>query len=251
MASGPLAPAVDVEGVCQLAPGPPPGPLEVWDVLEVRHRSEAQPRDRAHRSGQVQQLAHDECRPVKHRLRSLVHDKVAEVEAHLTEQAAFADQLRATAAALATRPLDGPCDDTCGCTDATVADQTVSASCGSACACATADEGVPLSRRADQAEQAGQAPILCSLSQSDMDRRMQQWERVLDEATGRLPLPGGIRVELSDSTPIAELAGVVEAEHRCCPFLSFTITVDRRGPALEVTAPAEGHDLLAAIFGKN
>lgn len=57
----------------------------------------------------------DECEPVKHRLRALV-DKVAEIETHLAEQTAFADQLRAAAKTLTRRPMDGPCDNMCGCT---------------------------------------------------------------------------------------------------------------------------------------
>jgi hypothetical protein len=61
-------------------------------------------------------------------------------------------------------------------------------------------------------------------------------------------VPGGIRLALGDRTRIAELAALVEAEQTCpVPFLR--ITVDQRGLALEVTAPADGQDLLATVFG--
>ena len=56
-----------------------------------------------------------ECAPIKHRLRSVVADKLAETEARIAELAALAAELRATAATLESAPLDGPCDDTCGC----------------------------------------------------------------------------------------------------------------------------------------
>jgi DNA-binding transcriptional MerR regulator len=185
----------------------------------------------------VQAWGDDECGPVKHRLRTLVQDKVVEVEAHLAEQAAFAGQLRATAAALAGRPLDGPCDDSCGCTS-DVADGGTSGGCGY-------PAGL-LGRRADDASD---VPIACSLSGTDMGERIDEWQRVLADVTRRQPLPGGTRLELGDRTRIADLAAVVEAEQTCCPFFSFAITIDQRGLALEVTAPADGQDLLTAVFG--
>lgn len=163
----------------------------------------------------VQAWDSDECGPVKHRLRALLRDKVVEVEAHLAEQAAFAEQLRATAAALASRPLDGPCNDDCGCT-------TTSASA---------------------------APVACSLSETGVNARIEDWQRVLADVTRRLPLAGGARLEFGERTCIADLADIVDAEQTCCPFFSFAITLDQRGPALEVTAPAEGQGVLASVFG--
>jgi MerR family copper efflux transcriptional regulator len=57
----------------------------------------------------------DECAPVQHRLRGLVADKLAEVDARLAELRALRTDLRAAATALATAPLEGPCDERCGC----------------------------------------------------------------------------------------------------------------------------------------
>lgn len=57
----------------------------------------------------------NECAPIKHRLRTVVAAKLAETEARIAELAAFADALRSTAKVLESAPLDGPCDDTCGC----------------------------------------------------------------------------------------------------------------------------------------
>ena len=136
----------------------------------------------------------DECGPVKHRLRTLVEDKVAAVEAHLADQAAFAVQLRDTAAVLAGRPLDGPCDDACGCTGTT----------------AVADP----------------VPIASSLSATDVAARVEDWNVVLSQVARRLPLSGGVRLELSDRTQLPALAALVDAEQTCCPFFSFAITVD-------------------------
>ncbi|MGH3477033.1 MAG: MerR family transcriptional regulator [Acidimicrobiales bacterium] len=188
----------------------------------------------------------DECGPVKHRLRALVHNKVLEVETHLADQAAFADQLRATAAALAGRPLDGPCDDSCGCTATTASQEATSRGCGTDCGCGTAGRAVPLGRRAHEVDA---VPIACSLSGADMGERIEDWQRVIDGVSRRQIVPGGMRLGFGDRSRITELAALVEAEQTCCPFFSFAITIDQSGLALEVTAPADGQDLLAAVFG--
>jgi MerR family copper efflux transcriptional regulator len=57
----------------------------------------------------------NECAPIKHRLRDLVSAKLAETEARIAELATLARELRSTARVLESAPLDGPCDDTCGC----------------------------------------------------------------------------------------------------------------------------------------
>ena len=58
----------------------------------------------------------DECGPVKERLRWVVADKIADLEARMRDMAAFVDDLRSSADALADDPVSGPCDQTCGCT---------------------------------------------------------------------------------------------------------------------------------------
>jgi MerR family copper efflux transcriptional regulator len=181
----------------------------------------------------VQAWDSDECGPVKHRLRALVRDKVAQVETHLVEQSEFADQLRATADALAGRPLDGPCDDSCGCT--TTNGSEASSGCGAGCSCGTAAEPA--------------VPIACSLSGPDMGARAEQWQKVLTDVSSRQPLPGGVRLGLGHHTSITDLTDLVAAEQTCCPVFSFAITIDQRGLALEVTAPTDGQDLLATVFG--
>lgn len=192
----------------------------------------------------------DECGPVKHRLRALVVDKVAAVEAHLAEQAAFADQLRATADGLAVRPLDGPCDDSCGCTTTRVEDGSGDG-CGTGCGCsadASPSAVVAFGSKTDRPA-ASDVPIACSLSGTDMAARVDDWQHLLDGVTGRAVVPGGLRLELGDRSALAELVRLVDAEQTCCPFFSFAITVDSCGLALEVTAPVDGQDLLSTIFG--
>jgi len=190
----------------------------------------------------------DECGPVKHRLRTLVHDKVTEVQAHLAEQSAFADQLRATADALAGRPLDGPCDDSCGCTTVS-AEKVGGGGCGCGCGCGCGDDAVVSLAPNAAAGDSSDVPIACSLPGTDMTARIDDWQTLLSKVTRRTSVPGGRRLELADRSGLADLARLVDVEQTCCAFFAFAITIDHRGLALEVTAPPDGQELLTAIFG--
>jgi DNA-binding transcriptional MerR regulator len=57
----------------------------------------------------------DECAPIKHRLRALVATKLDETEARIAELVALSADLRTATTALESAPLDGPCDERCGC----------------------------------------------------------------------------------------------------------------------------------------
>lgn len=160
------------------------------------------------------------CGPVQRRFHDLVTEKIGATQQQLRELTAFADQLRTAAAHLSATPSDGPCDATC--------------------ACLTAPEPV------------GPQPvaIACSLPADAAGDRTADWAAVLVHATERTPTPdGGLRLALDAETPLAELVRLVTAEQDCCAFLSFSITVDARGLALEVRAPAGAETLVDAVFG--
>ncbi|MFP3907277.1 MAG: MerR family transcriptional regulator [Acidimicrobiales bacterium] len=177
----------------------------------------------------------EQCGPVKHRLRSLVDDKVAAVQEHLADQLALASQLQSTAAMLAERPLDGPCDDTCGCSGTTDS--------------AGRGESVRVPFGRSGSEPSPEQAIACSLPAGEMGARVQDWQGVLASVVDRQPLAGGLRLNLDDDAPLEDIARLAAAEHECCPFFDFALTVDRRGVALEVTAPEDGQDVLVAAFG--
>jgi hypothetical protein len=60
---------------------------------------------------------------------------------------------------------------------------------------------------------------------------------------------GGVRVEFGDDVPTGELMHLVAAEHDCCQFFRFAITVDTRGIALEVRAPSDARPIVESLFG--
>lgn len=183
-------------------------------------------------TGLVQAWDSDECAPVKHQLRSLVGAKVAEVQRHIAEQTAFAAQLQVTAAQLASRPSDGPCDDGCGC----------------AAGAATAAGPAPVSFVTAPTAEAS-PPIACTLNASQMGDRVAEWQSLLDRVEHREPLPGGVRLTFAEPAPLEEVARLAAAEQGCCAFFSFAITIDHRGTALEVTAPLDAQDMVTALFG--
>ncbi len=92
-------------------------------------------------------------------------------------------------------------------------------------------------------------PIACTLPMEQMPERFDGWQRVLGFVTARRGIDGGIRLTLAPGAPIDEIARVVVAEHACCRFLAFAITVDERGPGLEVTAPEDALEVVSALFG--
>ena len=65
----------------------------------------------------------------------------------------------------------------------------------------------------------------------------------------RAAIDGGLRLTLDAVTSVGDLAELVVAEHACCPFLSFAITIDDRGRALEVTAPPGAGEAVTTLFG--
>ena len=198
----------------------------------------------------VQAWDADECGPVKHRLRSLVDAKVAEVQRHITDQMALAAQLRATAAGLAGRSVDGPCDDSCGCTTAPGDTHDIAGGCGDDCGCSGSDAGaVAPAMLATRGPDDGTPPLTCSLGGGDVTARIDEWRTLLEDVHERHAIPGGLRLEFGAAAPLAEITRLATAEHDCCPFFAFAITVDGRGIALEVTAPPDGRVLVESVFG--
>lgn len=97
---------------------------------------------------------------------------------------------------------------------------------------------------------ADHAPIACTLAPGAVGGRLADWAAILDLAKGRRAAgDGGLRVDFADDIDVGELARLVAAERRCCAFLSFVITVDARGIGLEVRAPDDAGEIIAALFG--
>lgn len=175
----------------------------------------------------------ERCEPVQARLRGRVESKISETRGRLGEMAAFAAQLHEAAAALRVHTPDGPCDDDCGCTT-------------SAEPARSGPTAVELTARRPSGDE---PPIACSLGAEDMAARPQAWQEALEPVATRTALDHGMRLTFVPGTSLAPIADLVAAEYDCCTFFRFAVTVDTRGPALEVTAPTAAQDLVHALFG--
>jgi hypothetical protein len=72
---------------------------------------------------------------------------------------------------------------------------------------------------------------------------------VLAHVERREPIVGGVRTVFGATVPLEELIRLTAAEQDCCQFFAFAITVDTRGIALEVTAPADAAPIVDPLFG--
>jgi len=171
----------------------------------------------------------DECRPVQASLHQLITDKLTVARRRRGELAELTAKLEEAATQLGGRPVDGPCGDGCACHG------------GSS---RPAPQPVPLGRVENVA-------IACSLDDAEIPARVRDWRELLSSVTDRQPLPDstGIRLVLDPGVAPDQLLGLTMAEQGCCTFFSFTITVDRRGLALEVLAPEGAADVVTRLFG--
>lgn len=174
------------------------------------------------------------CGPVQDRLRQVVADKLTRSQDQVAELVALSADLQRAGAALERHRPDGPCDEQCGC----VSDPKP----GDA---ATA-RFVSLGMKPSVGEH---ATIACSLGAGAIRGRVDDWRAVLNHVERREPLAGGVRAVFGPMVPLDELIHLAVAEQDCCRFFAFVITVDARGLALEVTAPADASELVEAVFG--
>jgi hypothetical protein len=169
----------------------------------------------------------ERCGPVQRRFHELVSDRIRSTQAQIAELVTFAAELQVAAARLAEEPVDGPCGADCACLAATpgVAGPT----------------SVPL---------AAEPAIACTLEPDAVPDRVGAWQAIVDRVRARhLAVDGALRLEFGDDVAVDDLARLAAAEHDCCTFLAFAVTVDDRGVGLEVRAPDGAHEVVAAMFG--
>jgi MerR family copper efflux transcriptional regulator len=159
-----------------------------------------------------------QCGPIQDQLRQLVAGKIHTARAQIADLTTFADELRTAAAALEQHRPDGACDRDCGCVSDT--------------------------------RPAGEPQITCTLSAVSMNGRITDWRSLLAHVIHRETVDGGVRSVFTPDVPTAELMRLVAAEQGCCRFFQFTITIDDRGVALEVRAPADALPIVTSMFGE-
>jgi MerR family copper efflux transcriptional regulator len=182
------------------------------------------------------------CATVQERLRTTVEAKINAARNQIADLTALTDDLQRAAATLSTTPLDGPCNDTCGCTT----DTTTSAS-------ASTRSAVPPIANAGGTtgndDTTGDVPMVCTLGAGEMSSRFDEWNALLQHVVARHGLADGLRLEFLSTADVTEIARLAAAEQSCCSFFDFGLTIDTRGIALEVHAPPDAQPVLADLFG--
>jgi hypothetical protein len=202
-----------------------------------------------------------ECAPVHRRMAELVGARVARVRASLDD--ALAEQAAAGGVSGGAEPMERaiPLAKAGGMLQAAeeiLAAVPATGGCGDGCPCSRAASVTAGGYRfsATSVTAAG-APLVCTLDADgdntdggNMERRLGEWRAVLAEATGREEIEDGIAVSFGHGVErTAELGRLLAAEYSCCSFASYHLTIDARGVRMEVRAPAEARDALAAVFG--
>jgi MerR family copper efflux transcriptional regulator len=169
----------------------------------------------------------DDCADVQAPLRQLVDTKIADAQRRVAALVALTAQLQEARHALAVEASSGPCGPTCACSAerSDAVPRTV----------------VPLST--------ANSAIACTLDYEAMPRRIADWQAALVHVERREALDGGIRLIFGPRSDIAEVVRLARDENACCSFFSFAFSIDDRGTALEVRAPAGAGELVTSIFG--
>ncbi len=178
-----------------------------------------------------------QCGPIQDELRQLVAGKIAAAQAQIGELMTFTSELQRSAAALERHRPDGACDEECGCVSEPGAVDSV----------ASTIQAVGLIARP---QPAGAPEIACTLSAGSMKGRIADWQSLLAYVARREKIDGGVRCVFAAGVSNSELMRLVAAEQDCCQFFEFAITVDSRGVALEVRAPADALPIVTSMFGE-
>lgn len=197
-------------------------------------------------------LLSGDCGPVQAKLHTLVGERIGDAERRSAELAQFGDELRAVARSLDQTPVDGPCRAGCACLGAT-SDQEVP---DGPTKPGLDRQPVTLGRHRDSEPDRDPEPdrrpqVVCSLAAEQVADRLDDWRRLLEAVTRRTSLTDGLRLDLDPTVSRDDLLRLTMAEQDCCAFFSFAITIDGRGLGLEVRAPEQATEMLAAVFGRH
>ena len=96
-----------------------------------------------------------------------------------------------------------------------------------------------------------ESAVACSLGAGDMEKRGQEWKRLLEaNLIEQRDIPGGIRLLLRPShyAP-AEVRRLAALENACCAWITWSITEGANLQVDATTDQTQGTELLRAWFG--
>ena len=165
----------------------------------------------------------ERCGPVQTRLRELITAKITETQDQAAALVALSSELSSFITGLESPAPDAPCGPGCGC------HKTAAAA----------------ARPLDMLPAPG-PDLACSLNGGDMAGRLAEWQALVQQATERAPIEGGIQL-LFANADLRAMADLVAREQGCCSFLSFAIGVTAAGTTLNISGPADARPLIEAL----
>ena len=95
-------------------------------------------------------------------------------------------------------------------------------------------------------------PVACKLMPAELqERRRNVLPQVLAAVNETVELENGFRYRFTPGDElISELGKLIQLEHKCCPFLTFGLTVEPENGSvvLEMTGPEGTKEFLAEVF---
>lgn len=178
----------------------------------------------------------EDCSSVAHQVVEMVALRLAETQTRIGELIALAAQLQGVSARLAEAPTSGACGARCPC--ATAAPEPL----------ADRRRFVPLTR--SPAAAADEPVIACSLGAGAVPDRISEWQALAARATNREPITGGVALVFPASPGlVTDAARLAAAEQDCCTFFTFTLQLTTGQVRLEIQAPEDASEIVAAMFG--
>lgn len=182
------------------------------------------------------------CTSVKARLEELLTARSREVEARISELAAFGADLAQARENLAAPSPAGPCDDDCGCTSG----QAYPVQLGR-------PHPIGPARIEQRPADPAVLAVACTLSGDGQTARYAEWAELFAQATGQTAADGGADITFPADPDLAgRLAALAAREKECCSFFAFTLDMTAAGSIiLHVRAPQGAEPLVAALLGQS
>lgn len=88
--------------------------------------------------------------------------------------------------------------------------------------------------------------MCCTLSATELEaRRAFLRETLMPRVVGVTTAPGSVSLAFPDEPALEEsLRTLIELEHQCCAFLTFSLRRGQRGLTLSIEGPPQAHDAL-------
>lgn len=182
------------------------------------------------------------CREIRDELRPMIAAQVAAADERMADMRTFRDRPTAALTHLTDLPArDGPCDTAC----AFRHDLPEGVSAPAPHRRTSMPERTPVP--AGDAVPAGPV-IACSLDGDGYADQIAQWRDLLGVAVRESLPDGGVTVRLP-ADRAGQVAELVVAEQRCCPFLAFELIFSGAQIALTARAAEGAEPLVAALWG--